>query len=115
MTTWDLFRDLQMMRQELENMAMQDGGANPSRWRLAFLPGRAARQYPLVNLLDDGDNIFLEALMPGVEPGDVDVTVQGNTLTMSGKKDALVGRLQQRYGMQKDEAEREVDRWLGTM
>jgi len=32
---------------------------------------------------------------------------------IGGKKDMLVGRLQQRYGMQKDEAEREVDRWLG--
>ena len=32
---------------------------------------------------------------------------------IAGKKDMLVGRLQQRYGMQKDEAEREVDRWLG--
>ena len=31
---------------------------------------------------------------------------------IGGKKDMLVGRLQQRYGMQKDEAEREVDRWL---
>ncbi|HVJ20214.1 MAG TPA: CsbD family protein [Polyangiaceae bacterium] len=34
---------------------------------------------------------------------------------IQGKKDMLVGRLQQRYGMQKDEAEREVDRWLGSI
>jgi len=34
---------------------------------------------------------------------------------IDGKKDMLVGRLQQRYGMEKDEAEREVDRWLGQV
>ncbi len=34
---------------------------------------------------------------------------------IDGKKDMLVGRLQQRYGMQKDDAEREVDRWLGQV
>jgi uncharacterized protein YjbJ (UPF0337 family) len=34
---------------------------------------------------------------------------------IAGKKDVLVGRLQQRYGLQKDEAERDVDRWLGAI
>jgi len=31
---------------------------------------------------------------------------------INGKKDVLVGRLQQRYGHKKDEAEREVDSFL---
>jgi uncharacterized protein YjbJ (UPF0337 family) len=34
---------------------------------------------------------------------------------IAGKKDVLVGRLQQRYGLQRDEAERDVDRWLGAI
>jgi uncharacterized protein YjbJ (UPF0337 family) len=34
---------------------------------------------------------------------------------IAGKKDVLVGRLQQRYGLDKDEAERDVDRWLGAI
>lgn len=34
---------------------------------------------------------------------------------IGGKKDVLVGRLQQRYGFQKDRAEREVDDFLGTV
>ena len=32
---------------------------------------------------------------------------------IAGKKDALLGRLQQRYGMKKDEAERQLDELLG--
>jgi uncharacterized protein YjbJ (UPF0337 family) len=32
---------------------------------------------------------------------------------IDGKRDQLIGRLQQRYGMRREEVEREVDRWLG--
>ncbi|MCZ8097986.1 MAG: CsbD family protein [Alsobacter sp.] len=31
---------------------------------------------------------------------------------MSGKRDELAGRLQQRYGYAKDRAESEIDEWL---
>ena len=34
---------------------------------------------------------------------------------ISGKKDQLVGRIQERYGIQKDEAERQVDDWNKTL
>jgi uncharacterized protein YjbJ (UPF0337 family) len=34
---------------------------------------------------------------------------------ISGKKDVLVGRLQERYGMKKDEAERDVDNFINTI
>jgi uncharacterized protein YjbJ (UPF0337 family) len=31
---------------------------------------------------------------------------------VAGKKDQLVGRLQERYGYMKDQAEKEVDDWI---
>ena len=34
---------------------------------------------------------------------------------IGGKKDELLGRLRERYGMAQDKAEREVDEWLGTV
>lgn len=34
---------------------------------------------------------------------------------IDGKREELVGRLQQRYGMKKDEAEKELDRWIQKM
>ncbi len=34
---------------------------------------------------------------------------------VAGKKDALLGRLQQRYGMKRDQAEKEVDNWINTL
>jgi len=33
---------------------------------------------------------------------------------LSGKKDQLVGRIQERYGYAKDQAEREVDEWASA-
>jgi uncharacterized protein YjbJ (UPF0337 family) len=32
----------------------------------------------------------------------------------AGKKDALAGRLQERYGIAKDEAEKQLDEWCRT-
>lgn len=34
---------------------------------------------------------------------------------IAGKKDVLIGRLQQRYGYKKDQAETEVDAFLKTL
>ncbi len=33
---------------------------------------------------------------------------------IAGKRDKLVGTLQERYGKERDEAEREVDTWVST-
>ncbi len=35
--------------------------------------------------------------------------------TIAGKKDQFIGKLQERYGYKKDQAEREVDNFLNTM
>jgi HSP20 family protein len=95
MTMWDPIRELQAL----------------PRWRLAFLPGRAARQYPLVNLHDDGDDVYIEALMPGVEPQGVEVTVVGNTLTLSGHKPGPQDLTQERI----HRTERAAGRFMRTV
>ena len=35
--------------------------------------------------------------------------------SISGKKDQLIGRIQERYGVLKDEAEKQVDAWLAQI
>jgi HSP20 family protein len=69
-----------------ESFAM---GRRPGFRRAAFLPGYGARQYPLVNLYEDKDNLYVEALAPGVAPEKLDLTVRGTTLTISGEKWSL--------------------------
>jgi HSP20 family protein len=86
---WDPFREFQSLRREIDRAFGGGDGYGRGdwpRWRLAFLPGRGARMYPLINLHDDGDNFYVEALMPGVEPDQVEVTVVGNGLTIAGEK-----------------------------
>jgi HSP20 family protein len=86
MATLDPFRELEALRREVDR-AFASAGLGPFRTgRLAFLPGRGARQYPLVNLHDDGENVYVEALAPGVRPDKFEVTVVGSTLTIAGEK-----------------------------
>ena len=35
--------------------------------------------------------------------------------TVAGKQETLVGKLQERYGILKDDAEKQVDEWIGKL
>jgi HSP20 family protein len=88
MTIWDPFQELSDMRREMSRGYDGPRGSSP-RTRFAFLPAHAARMYPLVNMHDDGTNLFVEAMVPGVEPEQMEVTIVGSTLTISGEKPGL--------------------------
>jgi len=92
MAVWDPFREMEELRREVDR-AFESfvTGRRPDFRRAAFLPGYGARQYPLVNLHEDKDNLYVEALAPGVDPEKLDLTVQGTTLTISGEKRSLDG------------------------
>jgi HSP20 family protein len=89
MAVRDPFREMELLRREVERaFDVHDNERRMDFRRGEFLPGHAARQYPLVNLYEDKDSFFVEALSPGVDPGSLNLTVQGNTLTISGEKPA---------------------------
>jgi HSP20 family protein len=86
MAEWNPLADMQALRQEIDHAFEQfTFGQSPSS-RVAFLPGREPRRYPLVNLLEDKDNVYIEALTPGVDPQSLNVSLLQNRLTLSGEK-----------------------------
>ncbi len=109
MATWDPFSEFERLRRDFDRAA-SELGFRPGQ-RLAFLPGRAARQYPLINLHDDGENLQVEALAPGVDPAQIEVTVVGNRLTIAGEKPAVPSVASERM----HRAERAAGRFVRTV
>jgi HSP20 family protein len=87
MAMWDPLQEIESLRREIDR-AFEEAGLGPlgRRGRLAFLPGRGARQYPLVNVYDNGETFTVEALAPGLDADKIDLSVLGNTLTIAGEK-----------------------------
>jgi HSP20 family protein len=70
----------------------EDFGLRSSpRLHNVFLPGRQARNYPLVNLYEEQDALYLEALAPGLDPANIKISVLENVLTISGEKRRVPG------------------------
>lgn len=84
----DPFRELELVRREVDR-AFQYAGLDRAMLRNAFLPGRAARAYPLVNVSESADAVVVEALAPGLNPDSLEITVKGDTITLAGEKPAV--------------------------
>jgi HSP20 family protein len=89
MALWGPFADLDALRREVERTFLDAWAERPQAWRGAFLPGRAARQYPLVNVSEDPANVYVEGLAPGVDPKSLDLTVVQGSLVIKGEKPGL--------------------------
>jgi HSP20 family protein len=86
MAQWNPFVDMENLRRDIDRAFEEFGVAQPPVNNVAFLPGRGPRRYPLINLLEDGESLHIEALTPGVDPQSLNVTVLRNRLTLSGEK-----------------------------
>ncbi|MBN1420075.1 MAG: Hsp20/alpha crystallin family protein [Planctomycetes bacterium] len=86
---WNPFRELEALRREFNRVFGGFGGGGAPR--SAFLPGMSARTYPLLNVSEDADAFHVEALAPGLDPSALDVSVQGDVLSLSGQKSPIEG------------------------
>jgi len=91
MATWNPWHTLETVRRELDRVFDDSGPRAAPAFHTAFLPGRSARQYPLTNLYEDKDAVYLEALAPGVDPTTLNLSVVGNTLSITGEKRRVAG------------------------
>jgi len=80
MRNWDLFREMEQLQREINNAfrSASFGGYTPT--------GNNLRHYPKINLKEDQDHLYLEILLPGIDPQQVDLSMLGNTLTLSGER-----------------------------
>jgi HSP20 family protein len=84
MASWDLFRELESITRDMDHMLRGFGfgrALEPS-----FATALGSRNYPRINLREDGDNLYVEALLPGVDAKSLDMTVLQNTLTLDGER-----------------------------
>lgn len=84
MASWDVFRELDSLRREIDE-AFRGAGMNRP-FGPTFLSPVTTRRFPMVNFSEDEGNVYVEALVPGVDPKDVDLSVLRNTLTISGER-----------------------------
>jgi HSP20 family protein len=71
------FGDLLSLRQAMDRL-FEESFVNPRTWQ--FGEG----QLVPVDVYATNDHVVVEALLPGVKPEEVDITVEGNTLTLAG-------------------------------
>jgi len=79
--TWDWrspFGELERMRRELDRLS---GDFTGSVFRLP-----TAGVFPLVNVTEDQNNYYVRAELPGVKTDELDISVTGETLTLSGER-----------------------------
>jgi HSP20 family protein len=48
--------------------------------------GPAAGVFPLMNMTEDADNYYVRAELPGIKAGDLDISVTGDALSISGER-----------------------------
>src|SRR6185369_5454307 len=84
MASWDVFRELDTLRKEIDEAFRGAGYQRP--FGTTFLSPVTTRRFPLVNFSDDQGHVYVDALVPGVDPKDIDLTVLRNTFTISGER-----------------------------
>ncbi|MGQ4809201.1 Spore protein SP21 [Candidatus Entotheonellaceae bacterium PAL068K] len=94
MVHWHSKNGMDTLRREIDR-AFEDFGFRTQPWfRTAFLPSRAAQRYPLINVWEDRDALYVEALAPGMDAASLEISVVHNILMISGGKPRLSGDVQ---------------------
>ena len=88
MANWDVFRELDNLRKEIDEAFRGAGFRRP--FATSFLSPVSARRFPLVNFSQDEEHVYVYALVPGVDPKETDINVLRNTITISGERKPYV-------------------------
>jgi HSP20 family protein len=84
MASWEVFRELDNLRREIDEAFRGFGTGRP--FATAFLTPASTRRFPPVNLSEDEGEVYIHALLPGVDPKGIDLSVLRNTVTIAGER-----------------------------
>jgi HSP20 family protein len=75
---YDPFRELERIQRQMDRLSRSMTGVEG-------YPRRAG-VYPLLNISEDPEHIFVRAELPGVNPEDLDITIQDQQLILRGQR-----------------------------
>ena len=97
---WDPFRDLVSIQDELSRLFGRTYGGSE-----ALRPSAGGDWMPSMDVYETEDKIVAKLELPGIEPDDVDVSVEDSTLTVTGTREfsdemneESYHRVERRYG-----------------
>jgi HSP20 family protein len=90
------FEELERMRREMD-------------WLTEGLTGRLFREptagvFPLMNVTEDNDNYYVRAELPGLRADELNISVTGDTISISGERKLPVEDKKARYHRREREA-----------
>jgi len=86
MASWSVFNELDSLRREIDEAFRGAGVARPLA--TTFLSPTSARRFPLLNLSEDEGQVYLDALLPGIDPKELQLSLLRGTITISGERKA---------------------------
>jgi len=89
MRYWNLLTEMDQMRRDMNDI-FRRMDFDRDYFDRTFFPELAYRDIPRINITQDADNIYLSALLPGVQAEDLEMNVLKNTLTLTGERKEAV-------------------------
>lgn len=78
LTRWDPLNDLVSLREAM-NRLFEESFVRPRRWWAGDVGA------PALDIYETKDSVVVKATVPGVKPEEVDISIAGDTLTISGR------------------------------
>ena len=85
----DPLRELEQLQRRMDRLFQNAFGLERSPWRVGV--------YPLVNISEDRDHIYVRAELPGVKAEDLEITIQDNSLILRGQRQIAAEEKQVNY------------------
>jgi HSP20 family protein len=84
MASWSVFNELDNLRREIDEAFRGVGVTRPLA--TTFLSPTSAKRFPLLNLSEDEGQVYLEALLPGVDPKELQLSLLRGAITITGER-----------------------------